>query len=331
MLLRRSLLVFAPTVSLWLLACAASPNSFESTRWVMGTALRVVVSDQDEARAQRRLDQLFASASQWEQWLSHYRDDSLLSELHRRAGERVATPPQVRAYFERSRRDQELTDGRFDILHASRIEGNAWEGVTTSAVGDSTWVQLSPGVVVDPGGNGKGIAVQAMVDSLRGWHVSRALIDFGGSSWYALASPERGDLWSVDVVDGQGAIVGTARWKDAALSISQTQLRGEDPGLDAHIVDPADDTLITEDRIAIVLSKDSTDAEVLSTTLIVGGVDALEVVQRYDGASAVLIVGGQIHRSDRAEWFEEQPRRSRPPATRRRSPEAPVTGSAYDR
>ncbi len=278
----------------------------ESTRWVMGTALRVVRFDAGGEEDARRTDRLFEVAEQWDEWLSPYREDSLLSSLHRHPGQRRPVPAPVRDYFERSRRDHDRTGGLFDILHTSSNPARAWEGLDFSPSGSSPWVRLEVGVVVDPGGNGKGVALAAMVDSLRAWGERRALLDFGGSSWYAVGRPQESPEWRIDLEDPRGRVLGTVRWHDAALSISQTRLRAaENGGGAAHIVDPRNGRLVVGERTAVVLSPDAVDAEVLSTALLVAGTAGLSLVDHYPGATAVILDAEGVHRSSGAgtRWF----------------------------
>lgn len=279
---------------------APRARALESTQWVMGTALRIVV--EPGASASRvQLEPLFALASLWDQWLSNYRDDSVVAELQREAGHTLAVPEPLLDYFERSRLDHLRTEGRFDILHASHLPTDAWDGLSLSRVAGRSYVGLGQGLVVDPGGNGKGFAVQAILDTLRSWSVRRALIDFGGSSWAAVGSPRSAEAWQIEVEDAGGVLLGWVALRDASLSISQTRLRGAQTR--RHVFDPEDESLVEVERTALVRSPDAIDAEVLSTTLIVGGRDALGVISRYPGAEAVLVEAGGVFRSGPCTWF----------------------------
>lgn len=285
-------------------AGGAVAESLESTRWSMGTSLRVVLIDGVPADADRMalLDEIFAPASYWERLLSTYRDDSVVSGLHAGAGDTLAVPLELVEYFERARRDFQRTDGVFDILHGSTTPGErGWSELGWGVRDGQAWATAGPGVRIDPGGNGKGVAVDAIVGRLRAEGIERALVDFGGSSWHALGSPSGADRWTIEVVDHAGADRGEVRWRDAALSISQTFLRSADETRRAHIVDPSDGQLVRRPRTVIVFARTATAAEVLSTALLIR--PDLGLLDRYEGASAVILEEDRILRSPEATWY----------------------------
>jgi len=80
-----------------------------------------------------------------------------------------------------------------------------------------------PGMELDPGGIGKGYAVDRMVDVLRRKGVSIALVSAGGSSIYALgAPPEEPQGWRMTIRDPRNPHLSAAEvfLKDASLSTS---------------------------------------------------------------------------------------------------------------
>jgi hypothetical protein len=69
----------------------AAPITLEATRWVMGTALRIVVVA-PPPRAQQALQAAFAQAQRLDSLLSNYQPDSPLSQLNAGAGKPTRVP-----------------------------------------------------------------------------------------------------------------------------------------------------------------------------------------------------------------------------------------------
>lgn len=285
-------------------SCAADAETVESTRWAMGTTLRVVLVDgvPVDAEPAALLDRIFEPAMHWERLLSTYREDSVVSALHAAAGDTLTVPIELLRYFERARRDFRRTGGVFDILYRSSPPGEAaWDALHWGESRAGAWMSAGPGVRIDAGGDGKGVAVDALVERLREEGIERALVDFGGSSWYALGSPSHADRWTVEVVDHAGDGRGEVHWSDAALSISQTFLRSADGPARAHIVDPTAGEIVRRPRTVIVLAPTATAAEVLSTALLIR--PDLELLDRYEGSSAVILEENRVLRSPGATWY----------------------------
>lgn len=80
---------------------------------------------------------------------------------------------------------------------------------------------LKKGVELDPGGIGKGYAVDRMADVLRRKGICRALISAGGSSIYALGAPPHQDGWRIQLKPGDASKTSqTVMIHDESLSTS---------------------------------------------------------------------------------------------------------------
>jgi thiamine biosynthesis lipoprotein len=272
----------------------------ESTRWVMGTSLRVVGDGINPAL----MDSIFAIATGWDERLSLYREDSELSRILLAEGDDVPVSIELIRYLDRARGDWRRTDGVFDILHASDLRGEeAWSLLQWDV--SRIVASAAPGLRIDSGGDGKGVAVDDMVARLRDAGVGRALVDFGGSSWAGIGAPPDEEAWRIEVVDESGGPLGWVSFVDEAVSISQTRLRGDDSR--AHIVDPRNGEVVRATRTAIVVASTATDAEVLSTSLIVEGKAGMRWLGRFEGARAILIDAEGITPREGATWFRPVP------------------------
>jgi thiamine biosynthesis lipoprotein len=99
-----------------------------------------------------------------------------------------------------------------------------------------------PGVELDPGGIGKGYAVDRMVDVLRRDGIASALVSASGSSIYALGSPPGEAGWKVRIRDpkNEAKTVTEVTLKDESMSTSGSYekfFRAEGR-IYSHIMDP---------------------------------------------------------------------------------------------
>lgn len=132
----------------------------------------------------------------------------------------------------------------------------------------------APGVGIDLGAIGKGIALDAAARVLRRRGIGRALLDFGGQV-LAVGSPPGEPGWAVGISDPDDRRRGVAmvRASDLSLSTSGNVVRPADepPGQAGHIIDPSRGELSTFDGSVTVAAPDATSADALSTALFVMG------------------------------------------------------------
>jgi len=239
---------------------------------VMGTTAHLVVVDGDPGLADRAVGELEDLEARW----SRFRPDSEISRLNERPGIPVVVSPATFELVERAVEGRRLTGGRFDptLLPELRAAGydRSFElvgpgpGATGSAevaaspcVGlrrsdgsgsepihldpIARTVQLGPGVELDPGGNGKGLAADLVADALLARGARGALVNLGGDLRAVGSAPE-GDGWVVAVADptDPDRIVATvALAAGAVASTWRTKRTWAGPGGTArhHLIDPA--------------------------------------------------------------------------------------------
>jgi len=275
----------------------------EALRWVMGTSLEITIRHDDATVATAARDACFAEAQRLDNLLSPWLDYSPLSQLNASAGEGpVRTDPELVLYLERARLDTERTHGVFDVTAGALVRAHRAGSAGGNAIAQALaatgshlvtitspdQVELPAGVVLDPGGDGKGVAVDAMVRILREHGITNAFVDFGHSTIYGLGD-DAGAPWIFVITDPAGEPVGSVELRDRALSLSAALVSDEPGGeLRGHIVDPRDGRLITEPLPAAALAPWATDAEVLSTALVVTGRTGRFVLGRFDKAQAAV-------------------------------------------
>ena len=157
----------------------------------------------------------------------------------------------------------------------------------------------SPGVELDPGGIGKGFAVDAAVKALRADGVHAAMLSAGSSTIYALGAPPDASGWKVRVPDPRhaSAAISTIMLHDTSLSTANCSEKHfvVSGHLYCHIMDPR--TLRpVEGRVqATVIAPSATDSDALSNAMFVlnahGRKRLMRSLPRADAALVVLAGG----------------------------------------
>lgn len=121
------------------------------------------------------------------------------------------------------------------------------------------------GMELDPGGIGKGFAVDRMADILKRGGVCSALISAGGSTIYALGSPPNQPGWTVTIKDPRrpSTIAETVALKNEAISTSGNCERffWANGKIWGHILDPRTGYPATGTLAVSVVSPQAVDSE----------------------------------------------------------------------
>ncbi len=294
----------------------------------MGTEFTLYLYALDERTCDREADRVFETIDELEALLSNYRPQSELSRLNREAGSHaVTTDPQMFRFLDISLAWSARSDGAFDItvgrlmkawgffrstgrvptaaeLQQVRVQ-TGWRRVVLD--GKARTVRFSsPEVELDPGGIGKGFAVDAAVRALRADGVRAALLSAGSSTIYGLGAPPGKVGWLVNVPDPQhpGNFTASAVLRNTSLSTANcTEKHFTSRGHQyCHIMDPR--TLRpVEGRVqATVISPSATDSDALSNAMFVldvaGRRRLMQALPQEDGALVILPRG----RSERYRW-----------------------------
>jgi len=236
----------------------------ESSVVAMGSAYSVVVYGEERTHMEEAVDAAFAEVQRLDQMLSNYKPESELSEINRYAGERPVAVTQemfdlLAACVEYSRE----SEGAFDITvgplmkvwgfykgtgrlpHRAEILGAMERVGYRNIVLDATHrtVQFAKqGAELDPGGIGKGYAVDRMVEVLKQYGIQTALVSASGSSIYGLGAPPGEKGWKVEIRDpkNEKKSVVEVYLKDESMSTSgnyEKFFRAEGR-IYSHIMDP---------------------------------------------------------------------------------------------
>ena len=237
----------------------------EKSADAMGTTYSTALYGYDREKMETAVDAAFDELRLLNEMLSNYRPESEWSDVNRHAAEKPVRVSEelfdlLSACMEYSRESQ----GAFDITvgplmkvwgfyrGTGHLPHRAEVAAALAKVGYGH-VHLDrvartvrfdrPGVELDPGGIGKGYAVDRMVDVLRQKGFAIALVAGSGSSIYGMgAPPTEARGWPADIKDPQRPSRTADRvfLKDMSLSTSGSYEKffRADGRIYAHIMDP---------------------------------------------------------------------------------------------
>jgi FAD:protein FMN transferase len=211
----------------------------EASAEAMGSTYSLVLYGEDRARLEAASEDAFEEVRRLDRMLSNYRPESEWSQVNHHAAERPVKVSAelfrlLAACVEYSRQ----SEGAFDISvgplmkvwgfykgsgHLPRSEEVATAltrvgyGNILLDAGNRTVRFAKDGVELDPGGIGKGYAVDRMADVLRRDGVETALVSASGSSIYAMGAPPGEAGWKIRIRDP----------KDEAKTVTEVTLKNE--------------------------------------------------------------------------------------------------------
>ena len=231
--------------------------------------------------------------------MSHYKNDSPLSQLNRMGAEGpVSVEPELFDFIALCLRYSRESDGAFDITVGplmkawgffrgeGRLPGDLEISDVRARVGyehvivnsDKKTVRFDvPGVELDLGGIAKGYAVDRVVSLLKRSPIAAALVSAGGSTVYGLGTPPGRRGWDVtlrDPIDPRKAAL-TVRLKDRALSVSGSSEKFFEIGgvRYSHIMDPRTGRPVQGPLSVAVLTTNGTLGDALDDAFFVEGVE----------------------------------------------------------
>jgi thiamine biosynthesis lipoprotein len=211
----------------------------ESSVVAMGSAYSVAVYGEDRTRMEEAVDAAFEEVHRLDEMLSNYKPESELSEINRAAAERpVAVTTELFDLLAACVKYSGESDGAFDITvgplmkvwgfykgtgrlpHRAEVRGAldrvGYRNIVLDGANHTVRFARS-GVELDPGGIGKGYAVDRMIEVLKQCGIRTALVSASGSSIYGLGAPPGEKGWKVQIRDP----------KDQSKSVAEVYLRDE--------------------------------------------------------------------------------------------------------
>ena len=244
---------------------AKQPLRLETTVDAMGSTYGIVLYGEDQARLRAAADDAADEVRRLDRMLSNYQPSSEWSEVNRFAAERpVRISPELFELLTDCVNYSRASEGAFDITvgplmkvwgfykgsghlpHRAEVRGalakTGYRNLMLDAANHSVRFARE-GVEMDPGGIGKGFAVDKMVDVLRKDGITTALVSASGSSIYGLGAPPsdpRG--WKIQIKDPRATsqVVDEVYLKNSSLSTSGNYEKFflAEGRMYSHIMDP---------------------------------------------------------------------------------------------
>jgi thiamine biosynthesis lipoprotein len=287
-----------------------------TTHPAMGTeySLYLYAQSREEAAATAKL--VFEEVDRVDLLLSNYQPSSELSRINREAfAHEVTTDPETFRFLETCLAWSEKSHGAFDISVGKLMkvwnffgasgalptqeeiaavrEHVGWKKIRLDPA-QRTVRFLSAEIELDPGGIGKGYAVDRAVRILRAKQIPAALLSAGSSTIYALGAPPGEAGWKVRVPSAHpaGATVSTVVLRDTSLSTSNLSEKNfvDDGKFYGAIMDPRTLQPVRGTLQVTVISPSATDSDALSNALFVSGPECrtLLLAQRPQDSALVI-------------------------------------------
>jgi FAD:protein FMN transferase len=165
-------------------------------------------------------------------------------------------------------------------------------------------VRVPVDVGIDPGGIGKGLAADLVVDSLLATGATGACVNLGGDARVAGVRPDDA-RWTFDIESPWGGeALETVQIDDGAIATSTTTTRSWSRGdrLSHHLIDPRSGQPIDTDIVSVtVIAARGWQAEVLTKAVFVAGIrDGCTLVDDLGAAALVATRNRELFTS--ASW-----------------------------
>ncbi len=275
--------------------------------YAMGTTVWVMARARQVEWARVRAQHLFEA---WESRLSRFRPQSELSRLNRAGGHPVRVSPELFEAVFQALRAAHATQGLFDPTLGRQLVqlgyDRSWETVPLEQAGPTPratppshhWqavamsaetgiIQLPPGVWLDLGGIGKGMAVDAAVADLKDAGVDPVMVNAGGDLAVA-GHPPGGSAWPIAIGDESLAGVNLEAGALATSGLARRQwVRG---GIRYHhLLDPATGMPVHNALFRVtVAAPTAVQADVAAKAVLISGPEAGKHFLRQAGLAGEM-------------------------------------------
>jgi FAD:protein FMN transferase len=313
----KSLVVLACAIGFLTISVLARSELREvrEVHYQMGTVLDITLWHPDAGEAKKLVRRSVQEVHRLEGILSNYDPESSLSSFNERAGRgRVKLDADLFRVLDLATTLSRRTAGYFDVTIGPLVA--LWQRAVEKGslpkpevlsqnlnlvgadrlklyqTGEAEL--LYDGMKIDLGGIGKGYAVDRIVEMFRTAGVKSALVNFGGSSIYALGNPPDEDGWGIGVQGIDDHLIGMVRLKNRGLSTSGSmgrswKIQGVRYG---HLINPKSGLPVAEHRSATAIAATATEAEALTKPPVLLGSPGMALIKNFPGTEALLVSDG---------------------------------------
>lgn len=279
-------------------------RTVSETRLLMGTIVNLTMVSDDPAQARTALRACLDRMKSLEGILSRFIPESQLSQLNQ-AGFLGSAHPALVEVIAASQKISQLSGGAFDITVKPLLEaqqaGRTPTAAERAAIGYQNLKQhgqqitfLKPRMGLTLDGIAKGYIVDRGVDLLCAYGLSNILVESGGDL-VAHGKRADGQAWKLSVADprptADSGYLTSFSITDCAAATSGDYLQHyTDDKSQHHIIHPQTGFSPPELASVTVLAPNAMQADALSTTLMVLGIEnGLKLVDQMPGVAALLV------------------------------------------
>lgn len=288
----------------------------------MGTRFEIVLPGTDAVRLRAAAEEALGEVERLEEMLSPFLETSEVARLNRRAAiEPVRVSPELFRYLEQAADLSRISGGAFDLTVGPLMaawgfrNGSEGDAPPTAVLADAQgqvgmrWVELDhsdrtvrfhrPGLRLDLGAFGKGLAIDRAVERLREAGVGSALLHGGTSSAFALGEAPDGRAWRIGLeapASGSDAAMRALEvfsLRDESLSVSAIWgrvLSGPTGKSYGHVIDPRDGHPVNHTQLAAVMLPSAAESDALSTALLVLGAEGVPLLSAVRPGLRTLVL-----------------------------------------
>lgn len=280
------------------------------THQLMGTIINFVVVAESEETAHDAIQQTVGEMRRLIQMFDYRQADSPLGQLNAN-GITHQTPPELLAILKQSLHFSSLSQGAFDItvkpvLDAMRENRPDWQMLKELvdyrqlSVTEDTVSLGRPGMSVTLDGIAKGSVVDGGVAMLRQLGFEDILVEAGGDMM--AKGSLNSEPWKVGIAHprAQGDYIAALSVKNQAVATSGDYMNFYNTDYSTyHIVDPRSGLSPSQLASATVIAPSVAEADALSTTLMVLGVqDGLALIEQLPNTAALMVTKNiKVYRS----------------------------------
>lgn len=296
---------------------SAAATLYRTTHPAMGTEYSLYLFASSREEAGSIAEPVFQEVDRVDALLSNYQPGSELSRINRDAFRQdITTDPETFRFLETCLTWSERSHGAFDISVGKLMKAWKFFGASgalpspeelAAARNDVGWEKirlgrerrtvrfLSPGIELDPGGIGKGYAIDRAVKVLRARNVPAALLSAGSSTIYALGAPPGETGWKVRVPSPRSEtnVISTVVLRDTSLSTANLSEKHfvHEGHLYGAIMDPRTLRPVEGMLQATAISPSATDSDALSNALfILGEEERVRLLENRQQDCALIVL-----------------------------------------